>query len=240
MTIVTLSETPVAASTMIARAMRLIGQISPGVDPTVDEYATCLDSMNTLLDAWRNEKLMCTAMLDENFQLVAAQPSYTVGSGMDLNTNRPVKIDQAYVVVDGISHTLRQWSAEEYAAIVSKGLTSPIPQGFYYAPDMPAGNIWIYPIPSAGSTLHVLTWTPQMSFATSATTAYLAPGWKQAIETNLAIEIAPEFDMEASQTVTRMAMKAKAGIKTVNAQPIMLETNLPLNYGNRYNIYSDQ
>lgn len=237
-TIVTLTSTPVTASTLVSRAMRLIGQISPGVSPTTDEYAACLEAMNAMLDSWRNEKLMCVATLDENFQLVAGQSSYTVGLAGDLNTNRPVRIDGAYVVSGGYSYDLTQFTAEQYADITAKATASDWPTHFYYAPDVPLGNIWVYPVPSEVSTMHVLTWTPQMAFTLISTTAYLAPGWEEAIATNLAIAIAPEFDTQASETVVMMAQKAKSQIKRINMTPLKLSSDVGalLSYRGRGNI----
>lgn len=239
-TIVTLSGTAVAASTLISRAMRLIEQLSPGVSPTTDEYAVCLEALNAMLDSWRNEKLMCVATLDENFEMVAGQSSYTVGPAGDLNTNRPVRIDDAYIVTGGYSYPLKQLTATEYADITAKANTSDWPMYFYYAPDMPLGNIWVWPVPSSETTMHVLTWTPQMAYTLISTTAYLAPGWEEAIATNLAVTIAPEFHTQPSQTVMLMAQRAKANIKRINMTPIKLRTDLPqlMGYRGRGNIYT--
>jgi len=222
-TIVTLSGTAVAASTMIDRAMRLISQISPGVSPTTDEYTTGLEALNAMLDSWRTERLACTAIQDESLTLVASQASYTIGLGGDLNTNRPVKIEGAYIVdSNGSSYNVTLINSDEYASIGLKSSTSELPQYLYYSPDMPLGNLWPYPVPASTYTLHVLTWTPQMAYTTTATTAYLAPGWENAIVYNLALEIAPEFEKVPNPLVTQMAATTKARIKRMNMQPIKL------------------
>ncbi len=226
-TIVTLSGSAVAASTLAARSMRLLSQISPGVTPSTEEYATCLEALNALLDQWRNEALMSITALDENLTLVSGQPSYTIGLGGDLNTNRPVRIDGAYLVDNGgVSYAVTMLNSDEYAAIGLKASTSTLPNYLYYSPDMPLGNLWPYPVPSAAYSLHVLTWTPLMAYTTIATTAYLAPGHENAIVYNLALAIAPEFEKQPSPLVMQTAVESKASIKRANMRPIKMRSDL--------------
>lgn len=208
--------------------MRLISQISPGVTSTTDEYATGLEALNAMLDSWRNEHLMCYATQDESFDLVANQRSYTIGSGGDFNTNRPVRIDGAYIQEGGYSYGMFQLNPDEYAAIQAKTAASDWPTHFYYAPDMQSGHVWVYPVPSAAYEIHLLTWTPMQSFATKDETAYLAPGWQRALAYNLAIEISPEFEKQPSPLVMKIASEAKAWVKRVNQTPLKMYTELPL------------
>lgn len=227
MPISTLTGTAVTAATLIERAMRLISQISPGVSPTADEYTTGLEALNAMLDSWRNEGLMCYAVQDESLTLTPNDGSYTIGESGNLNTNRPTEILAAYIVDSGnVSYDVNILTAEEYAAIGLKASTSTLPNNLYYAPDVPLGNLYLWPVPTAAYTLHILTPTPMGSFALTSTTMYLAPGWREAIASNLAITIAPEFEREASPTVMRMAQQSKAYIKRVNNRPVKMYTEL--------------
>lgn len=227
MPIATLSATLVAASTMIDRAMRLIGQISPGVSPTTDEYAVCLEALNAMLDSWRNERLMCYTMLDESLTLVPSQASYTIGATGNLDTNRPTIITAAYLVDSAnVSYDVNILNYKEYVAIGLKASTSTLPNNIYYSPDVPLGTLWVYPVPTSAFTMHILTPTPMMAYALTSTTAILAPGWQEAIATNLAVYIAPEFETEASRTVMKMAADSKAYIKRVNNRPVKIYSDL--------------
>lgn len=181
-----------------------------------------------MLDSWRNEKLMCYATLDISVPTVVGQENYTVGLGGDLNDNRPTIIKAAYVVDSGgVSYDVNILTDEEYAAIGLKSSTSTLPNNIYYAPDNPLGNIWVWPVPAAVVTLHILVPTPLMAYSTTATSSILPPGWQEAIVTNLAVNIAPEFEREAPPTVMRMAQQSKAYIKRVNNRPTKLYTELP-------------
>ena len=233
--IVTLDGVSVAASTLIDRAMRLISQISPSVSPTTEEYATCLTALNAMSDSWRTEGLISVTVQDESLTLVSTQASYTIGLGGDLNTNRPTKIYGAYLVDSGgVSYDVNIIESDEYASIGLKSSSSTLPNYLYYSADVPLGNLWVYPVPSAAHTLHVLTPTPAGSYATTATTAYLAPGWEDALVYNLAVRIAPEFEKMPSPLVIDTAKQTKANIKRANMRPIKLHSELAAMVGPKH------
>jgi hypothetical protein len=52
--------------------------------------------------------------------------------------------------------------------------------------------------------------------ATLATRSYMPPGYLRAFKYNLACEIAPEFGVEPSPTVSRIAMTSKRNLKRIN------------------------
>lgn len=214
-TIVTLSGTPVAASTIMNRAYRIVTQTSES--PNVAETAQMLEALNGLLDAWRNERLMCYATQDEPLTLVNGQLSYTIGLGGDLNTNRPVRINSAYVLYQSITYPVVIYTQDQYAAIPYKTQPGAFPIALYYAADMDSGHLWPWPIcNTTGAELHVITWTPMISFATAATTAALAPGWQDALTFALAVAISPEYQAPVTKDLATMAKNAKKGIKVAN------------------------
>lgn len=237
--IVTTSDSTIAASTLITRAHRLIGQVDPGSSCTSDELSIGLEAMNALLDSWRNDRLMCYAKRDESFPLVATTDSYTIGNGGTFNTTRPVKIDAAYLAVDGTSTNVRILYEKEFASIAYKASTSDRPDCLWYSPGVPLGTIKVYPVPSAVATLHLMTWSPLEAFESTSDAVYLPPGWQEALASNLALRLAPEYEIEASSTVIQMAREAKAGIKRVNNRPHKLRTDLPRSGRVGYNILTD-
>ena len=223
------------------RAFRILQQISPGVSPSALEYAAALVAINGILDQWRNERLMCLATQDEPLTLVVGQPSYTIGSGGNLNTNRPVRIDRAYVIYQAVSFPVDIYTDAQFAAIPYKLQAGPFPTILYYAADMDSGHLWPWPIcNTTGAELHVVTWTPMISFATSATTAVLAPGLQDALTFALAIMLAPEYERPVSPDLREMAKNAKKWIQTVNSVTPVSTFDGSLMQPYRYNIISGQ
>ena len=214
------SGTLIPASQIINRAMRLLAQISPGVLPTTDEYAVGLESLNGMMDAWRNEGLTSITYKDEPFALVPGQASYTIGTTGNFATDRPVKIERAYLVdSNGVSTPIFEMNSDEYASIIVKAQQSSLPYRFYYAASMPNGTIWPWPVPNAAYTMHLITWTPVASFATISTSIAFPPGWEDALAANLAIRVAPEFEQDPTPAVFKMAAETKAGLMRANNKP---------------------
>lgn len=229
------------AATIINRALRLLGRIGAGASGTTDEIADGLIALNAMIGAWRNDRLMCYAILDQSVTLASGNSTRTIGPTGSTVTTRPVHIESAYVVVSNASYDVKVLTFEEYAAIPDKTATSEWPTKIYYAPDMPDGTIYNYPVPSGSSALHLLIWTVLAELASSSTTVSLPPGYEDALAFNLAIRIAPEYEREPSQTVIQMARETKAAIKRVNLPLMKLYTELPWLVGtNRGRIITDQ
>ncbi len=226
--------------TLINRALRLLGQIPAGASPTTTESDDALIALNAMIGSWNNEALLCYAIRDESITMVASQASYTVGAGGDLNTTRPVSLDGAYVVLSGVSYHVTVIDHAQYAAIQVKATLGDFPDRVYYQPSMATGTIYPYPVPNAASVLHILTRTP-LAALTLVGTVSLPPGWEEALATNLAIALAPEYETEPRQSVIKMAVESKAGIKRTNFKPIKSSTELVGMFNApRNNIETDQ
>jgi hypothetical protein len=208
--------------------MRLLGVIPAGASPTSDESADALISMVDMIDEWQLEPLMIYAIRDEAITLVSSQNSYDLGPSGDLVTTRPVRITAAYVLVSGNSYPVKIIDTpEEYAAITSKTSESDWPTHVYYKPDMPDGTLYVYPeATDTAAVLHVLTNTPLTVYTSLSDTISLPPGYRKAIASNLALELAPEYETQPSAEVVKMARESKANIKRANARPIKAFTEL--------------
>lgn len=221
--------------TRIDRAMRLIGQTSAGESPTATETANGLVTLNAMLDSWRNDRLLCFAFQTESLTLASADASYTIGSSGDLNTTRPVEIVEAYIVEDDQSYMLAPMNEAEYAAIFDKTTAADWPTHYLFRPSIASSQatLIVYPVPNAARTLNLTTRVVVAAFAAATDTVTLPPGWEEAIDTNLAIALAPEYGTEASNTVKRAAALALGGIKRTNAQaqPRELRTQLGMMFG---------
>ena len=226
------------AQDLCDRAIRLLGLTESGENPTDDERNDALTAMNALLDSWDNEKNLCYAIRDESGTVSGA--SATIGPSGDLTTDRPVEVISAYVTSNSVNYNLVELSAEEYAARPDVTTTSDIPSHYYYQPAMANGVIYFYPPLTGSLTLHVLTRTPATSYALSDTVS-LPPGWERAIPSNLALEIAPEYPVQAPPEVARSAALSLASIKRKNSRPVKAHTELAALVGFRgnRNILSD-
>lgn len=231
--IVTSTETPVAASTIIARAMRLLGQIGAGESPTTDEYSDGLVALNDMIDAWRNDRLLTFAYRTESLTLAIGTESYGIGPSSDLDTNRPVEIIRAYVSSGNNDYPVALLSETEWAAIPDKTSTAEWPNVALFRASMSNATLLVHPVPSTSTPLYLVTRVPLEAFESSSDAIALAPGWARALAYNLAIELSPEFETQPSETVMRIANESLAGIKRVNqiTRPSHLSTELSSLFG---------
>lgn len=223
------------AGSIIAGALRKLSQIGAGEVPTDDEYTDGLEALNALLDAWRNDKLMCYAMREETLPLDGGTAAYTIGPTGDLTTTRPVEIALAYIVDGGITYAVRLIDEGQYAAIADKATESDWPDRLLFRPTMPDADLIVWPVPNATRTLKMLTRVPFTAFADTTDAVTLPPGWERALVNNLAIEIAPEYEAQVPGSVLKAASESLAGIKRANrfAQPDHSTTELGRLFGAR-------
>lgn len=227
------------ASDMINRSLRLIGAIGQSETPTAQESADSLYALNSMMDADGISRMMIPQMLEENFPLVASQASYTIGSGGNFNTTRPVRIESAFIrSTSGSDFPLQIIDNESYDSISLKTTTSDYPGYFYYENSFPLGKIYLWGAPSTAYTLYINSWKQLQNFTSLTTALSMPPGYQKYIEYNLAVEIAPEFGMTVPDLVLRGAVDSKAEVKRFNA-PDSIMRHDPALIGNvGYDIHS--
>lgn len=228
------------AQTIINRSLRLLGQVAAGEDPTADETADALVSLNAIMDSMRNDKLVCYAHQDETLTLSDGDGSYTVGPSGDLTTTRPVGIAEAYIVDADVGYPVRILNEAEWAAIPDKTVESDWPDSLLFRATMPNATVLVYPVPNATRTLRLVTRVVWSTFAAATDTVTLPPGWEEYLANALAISIAPEYETQPAPTVVAAAAKALAGIKRTNQRPAYLGSELGVLLGTQsHNILTD-
>jgi hypothetical protein len=216
------------ASQIITDALKLLRVYQSGENLGASEGQDGLRSLNLMLDGWANERLMLFQLVERTHALTATTESYTIGSGGDIDTTRPVKIENAFTR-DADDHDLQIAiiSNDEYSQIHDKTLDGTYPLYLYYRPNYPLGTINLYPAPGSGLTLHLQVWDQLTQFTNLTTSASFPPGYERCLIYNLAIELAPMFGTTVTQEIAKIANESKAWIKTVNFTVQRLEYDLP-------------
>ena len=99
--------------------------------------------------------------------------------------------------------------------------------------------MYVYPKPTKVLEWHFVSVEELTQPATLATNLYFPPGYLRAFKYNLACEIAPEFGVEPSPTVQRIAMTAKRNLKRINnPDDIMSLPYSIVGTRQRYNIFA--
>ena len=221
---------------LVTAALKLIGSIAPGESVTADEAVDGLASINRMIDSWSNEELLIYSVVREEFLLTAGDKDYTIGSGGNFNTTRPIRIESAAIKVGTIEYPLMLRTSMEYAEIVNKGLSSTIPKDLYYDPAYPLGIINLYPIPAAAYYLVLYSFKQISNIATIDTSISLPPGYERALVYNAAIELSPEYGKIPNELIFNTAKESKADLKRTNHKPVFLRCDSALIEKTSYDI----
>ena len=103
----------------------------------------------------------------------------------------------------------------------------------------PDVEMYVYPKPTKVLEWHFVSVEEITQPATLATNLHFPPGYLRAFKYNLACEIAPEFGVEPSPTVSRIAMTSKRNLKRINnPDDIMSLPYSIVGTRQRYNIFA--
>lgn len=227
---------------MGTRAMRLIGALGVGETPDDQEAADMLMSLQGMIDSWNTERLFVYYILEETLTLSASAQNYTMGPSGDLNTTRPVKIDDScYIKFQDIAFPLQIIEVQSWNEIPAKATTSNIPMYLYVMMGHPLVTLKFYPYPSSASAVaHISSLKQLQAFTALTDTLALPPGYQDAITYSLAERIAPEYGKTIPADVARVATKARANIKRINAPMRVMRSEVGYMNRSRYsdNIYN--
>ncbi len=203
---------------LIEDALRKIHVLGTGQNLTPEQAQQSLSTLNDLMGSWSVEGGLVFTETTETFTLSPNQQQYTIGVGAsDFDTVNPFLIEIAYVTNGTTDYVVELYDQKQWGAISTKN-TSGIPQVLYYDNNTPIGNIYLYPLPSSVDTLTLSSRKPITAFTSLDEVLVLPAGYKRALTFNLAVDIAPEYEKEPSNTVINIANQAKANVFSYNAR----------------------
>lgn len=223
------------ARNIITRALQRNGVLTKNESPSGDEANDGLSILNDLMESWSNDSLLIYARLSESFPLVSGQSTYTIGTGGNFNTDRPLQILTAFTRIGSTDYDISIIPDIAFDGILQKDISSSIPDVMTYESGFPLGTIKIYPVPTTG-TLHIRSEKLLANFATLDTDVQLPPGWRRALRYNLAIELAGEYGQPVDKDLSDLAKDSLSEIKTAVARNKTMDA-YPYNGGNN-NVYT--
>ena len=211
------------AITLIRGAFLSLGVIDANQSPDAAQTQDALTSLNDLLADWSASQLLLSySSSQESYTFSSSVTSLTVGPSGVKVTVRPLKILNPFLRVGLIDYQIELISEAEYYAIPYKSLSGGYCTHLWYDATDVNGTFYMYPGGASGQTLYWDSITSLQTFVTSNDTVTLPPNYLRALRLNLAVELAPEYGVEPSQTLVRLAAAAKRGIKITNtAVPLM-------------------
>ena len=207
------------AGDIITGALRLLGVVAEGESPSPESAADALSAMNQMIESWNTERLSVFSTQDQIFSWPATVISRTMGPTGDFVGNRPITIDDSTYFKDpstGVSYGLKLINQQQYNGIALKTVRSTYPQVMWVNMTYPDIEMYIYQVPTRVLEFHIVSVEELTRPAILATNLTFPPGYLRAFRYNLACELAPEFGVEPSRQVQRIAMTSKRNLKRIN------------------------
>ena len=230
------------AGDQINRALRLIGMLAEGELPSVETANDSLMALNQMIDSWDTERLSVFCTQDQVFTWPAGLVSRTLGPTGNFVGLRPVLLDDSTYYRDpgtGVSFGVKFINQQQYNGIAVKTVTSTYPQVIFVNNTFPDIEMYVYPRPTRDLEWHFVSVQKLDNPATLNTVLYYPPGYLRAFTYALAMELAPEFGVEPSPQVQRIAMTSKRNLKRINnPDDVMSMPYAIVATRQRFNIYA--
>jgi hypothetical protein len=232
----------ITVKSSIKRALRLLGAKQSNEEPTNSELVDGLEAWNSMFDSWNTEHLIAAGSTRQTFTLIASQNGHTIGSGLNFDSARPSKITNVGLISSGQTKEvqLQLLNDDEYAAVADKASTG-TPWGVWFDGDH---TFYFVLIPDGADTfvLYSDIQLSQVTFANIETAITLPTGFKDAIDFNLAINLAAEWAIQPSPIVVSKAIATKANLKRTHIKPLSMKCDVALQprQGYSYNIYTNE
>jgi hypothetical protein len=230
------------ARDQINRALRLLGVLAEGETPSASVSQDALMAMNQMIDSWNTERLSTFVTQDQVYTWPAGIIERNLGPSGDFVGNRPILLDDATYYRDpgtNVSFGIKFINQQQYDGIAVKTVTSTYPQVAWVNMGFPDVTITIYPKPTRDLEWHFVSVQELDRPADLSTVMFYPPGYLRAFTYNLAMEFAPEFGVDPSKQVQRIAMTSKRDLKRINnPDDVMSMPYAIVATRQRFNIYA--
>lgn len=208
----------VTAQDIIEGAMRVLGLLESGETPTATELADGLEALNLLVKSWQHSPNPVMRGVQPwhrvettiDTSVVTAKQSYTLAaSGADVTMQIPVDI-LAVTTLDanGERSLLKRVTHDRFLEWGNRTDTGSVAEWFYER-GIASGRLWFDVIPDDTTIDYVITSTRPLQDCDELTNNVEFPQeWYRALKFNLAVEIAPEFQVEPSLIVATLAQQS--------------------------------
>lgn len=207
------------ARQLIGDAHRLLGLVASGNALPESDYQDNLRAFNQMIDSWNTERLSVFNTIDQTFLWPAGEITRHLGPTGEFVGLRPVALDDSTYYRDpstNVSFGIKFINQQQYDGIAVKTVTSTYPQVMWINMEYPNISMTIYPKPTRVLEWHFISVQELDQPASLTTDLTFPPGYLRAFRYNLALELAPEFNVEPSAQVKRIAMTSKRDLKRQN------------------------
>jgi hypothetical protein len=184
--------------------------------------------LQQMLDTWQADGLKVFTENINTFPFVLGTQAYTLGTGGNFNMARPAHIDRMGCQIlsnptQPSEVPITMLDKDGWANVRVKNISGSYPLFCYNDNGFPLMTLNFWVIPGLTSNVVIYSWAPISTFPDLAVTdVTFPPAYLQAIRYNLAVMLAPEFDVQLRPEVPGIAEASLKALKDLNLpQPIL-------------------
>ncbi len=183
---------------VIQGALRVLGVIGAGDEPTPSDYDNCSQALNLYIKQLQTKGMPLWKVEDLQVPMVIGQNTYNLGPTGDVVCVRPLRVVMAFIRnPSNQDTTLMNISRQEYMQQGYKP-SSGIPNQVYYDPQLTNGVLYVYDTPSAtGYTIHLQVQMPVDDVLTPGSVPDFPSEWFNLLKFGLADQLALEYGVPA-------------------------------------------
>lgn len=190
-------------SDVISDALAKLYILEGGTTPDATSAATALRGLRNMLRTWAVDGVRLWLDAEQAITPVAGTATYTL-------TVRTLEVKQAFRRNAGSDTPIRLISREEYNRLPNKASTGN-PFAMWVDRDRTSTSVTLYPVPDAASaandTIYVTGKQQIQDVTDGAQDIDIPPEWSEALVYNLAVRLAPDFNVEVRPDVAGIAME---------------------------------
>ena len=180
---------------ILTSAAILCGSLAPGETLNASESTDFFQRFQDMTDSWSTDRENLFVVGIQTLTAATAKASYTIGPDptADFNQARPMLIQTASHVLNGITEALELVDSTNFASIQDKSTTGRLILKMWCDYNEPVATLNIWPTPVVAPILELYTQTPLPTWSTIFDPVNLPNGYKRAFKYNLAMNIAPDL-----------------------------------------------
>lgn len=184
--------------------------------PDTTEDTEALLALNNMLGSWSAD-IIIPVVVREGFDLIIGTRNYTIGSGGDFDTARPLSVVNISLRdADNYNYPIKLISGKDWDAIHYKESNGK-PATMYYLPEYPLGVLRFNKKPDKAYSIKLESNKHLTEFASKATTVSLPDEYKEPLVYNLSIRLAENNSIELPQSVIALAQAMYATLSRLTA-----------------------
>ena len=189
---------------IIKSSLRKIGVVAQGELPTTDQITEASFALNLLVKSWEADGMPLWALRTTPVPLTVGVNSYEIGIGKTVNTDKPLKVFQAWNRVSGssVDIPMRILTRQEYNILGNKTSTGN-PIQIFYEPLKDYGILHVFSTPYSTSVsnnqIYIVYQRPYDDFNASTDVPDFPQEWYDAVVYGLAVRLAPEYGVPIDQ-----------------------------------------